>query len=561
MPSWYYFSRPSNMACHDLTQNVAPPPAYRSLLGLGLNFCVKSNSTHSSRKELVTYLERFQRDLFIKFIFNGSPDQREFDDNRLYISSTDWEPKKSDIPAEIQHQVHQFKKYMLRIFRSKKSLTNLTVLQQQTMTTLRDSPDLLVCKSDKNLGPIVVDRRRYVLHAFQDHLSDPNTYQSMNALTSFIHMRQVRQRILEFIAQFQHELDREDVIYLHRYLDSVKDPYPHFYLLWKIHKTPLKTRPIVSMSGSLLQGISCWLDRQLQPLCRQLDSFIASSWELVQDFQAHRATGIPLTDGRLFTCDAVSMYTNIDTDHALSTIKGFLRHSPMAEGMNEPAISAALDIVMRGNVFKFGNTFWKQLTGTAMGTPAAPMYATLYFGIRESRMPDRFRMRLNLYKRYIDDVIGVWLGPADNTWTDFQSWMNNFGQLRWTFSDLSDRVDFLDLTITIRDHQFHTTLFEKALNLYLYLPSHSTHPPGVLHGLIFGMLKRIHRLTSDPQDRMDFVRNFYTRLRRRGYSPAVLQPLFDKGCSDAAKSTKKPAPIDSDKTLFVHVRSRKQFIK
>jgi hypothetical protein len=38
-PEWYYFSRPSNMAYYDLTILHAPPPAFRLLLGLGLNFC------------------------------------------------------------------------------------------------------------------------------------------------------------------------------------------------------------------------------------------------------------------------------------------------------------------------------------------------------------------------------------------------------------------------------------------------------------------------------------------------------------------------------------------
>ncbi len=77
------------------------------------------------------------------------------------------------------------------------------------------------------------------------------------------------------------------------------------------------------------------------------------------------------------------MYTNIDTDHALEVIATFLRTSPLCADVPSDAIIAGLEIIMRNNIFRFGDTFWHQRQGTAMGTPPAPPYATLYFGIHE----------------------------------------------------------------------------------------------------------------------------------------------------------------------------------
>jgi hypothetical protein len=90
-----------------------------------------------------------------------------------------------------------------------------------------------------------------------------------------------------------------------------------------------------------------------------------------------------------------------------------------------------------------------------------------------------------MYKRYINDGIGIWIRPPQ-LWAEFQTWVNSFGSLRWTFTELSREMDYLDVTIRLDEtNSLRTVLYEKPLNLYLYLPPHSAHPPGVLTGLIW----------------------------------------------------------------------------
>jgi hypothetical protein len=116
------------------------------------------------------------------------------------------------------------------------------------------------------------------------------------------------------------------------------------------------------------------------------------------------------------------MYTNIDTDHALLRIATFLRHHP--DCPNASALIEALEIIMRYNIFQFGNTYWQQLTGTAMGTPPACDYATIYFGIHELDILPRFIFilcSLPLYFRYIDNGIGLWKHDKNDE-TDQREW-------------------------------------------------------------------------------------------------------------------------------------------
>mmetsp|Transcript_52022 Transcript_52022/g.156125 ORF Transcript_52022/g.156125 Transcript_52022/m.156125 type:complete len:88 (+) Transcript_52022:35-298(+) len=55
----------------------------------------------------------------------------------------------------------------------------------------------------------------------------------------------------------------------------------------------------------------------------------------------------------------------------------------------------------------------------------------------------------------------------------------------------------MDLLKIINREKIFTNLYEKALNLHLYIPPHSSHPPGVLSGLVLENSHRIYTLFSD----------------------------------------------------------------
>ena len=56
------------------------------------------------------------------------------------------------------------------------------------------------------------------------------------------------------------------------------------------------------------------------------------------------------------------------------------------------------------------------------------------------------------------------------------------------------------MTITICKDRIITSLYEKAMNLYLYIPPHSANPPGVSTGLVSANILWIHSLCSEHDD-------------------------------------------------------------
>ena len=84
----------------------------------------------------------------------------------------------------------------------------------------------------------------------------------------------------------------------------------------------------------------------------------------------------------LFTSDAKSMYTNIDTDAALNIIPDYLIANEKRFTYNTNAVIAALRITFKNNPFRFNDWFAKQKSGTTMGKRPAPPWVTIFFGIK-----------------------------------------------------------------------------------------------------------------------------------------------------------------------------------
>eukprot|EP00804_Cyclotella_cryptica_P003582 CCRYP_002186-RB/>CCRYP_002186-RB protein AED:0.29 eAED:0.21 QI:0/-1/0/1/-1/0/1/0/339 len=305
-------------------------------------------------------------------------------------------------------------------------------------------------------------------------------------------------------------------------------------MLYKIHKPPTPrgypTRPVCSDVSSLPRGLGKWVDIQLQPVARTQPSYFQDSYCLKQLLSNIEIPPYAL----LFTADAKSMYTNIRTGPALKHISNLLRNK---EGRtfhhyDAPALIEALEIVFKNNILQFGDTYWKQISGTGMGIAPTPPWAAIYIAIHENSVLSCWTSQVLFYRRFIDDIIGIWVcdkDPERNNalWTQFTCEMQQWHGLEWEFSPLSQSCNYMDLTLTLSIGTIHSTLFEKSQNLYLIYP-HTPHIQGGLSRV--SSLEIFYGYTA-------FVnppRNKKTHPppppppTNRGHHRATLTPLFHK---------------------------------
>lgn len=149
------------------------------------------------------------------------------------------------------------------------------------------------------------------------------------------------------------------------------------------------------------------------------------------------------------------------------------------------------------------------------------IYATLFFSLFERTVIlPKYKKNLLLYQRQIDDIFGVWTDDPSTklSFEDFQRDLNSVTKLQWETEQLSTNVTFLDLTISITNHQtIHTKTYQKPMHLHLYIPPHSAHPPSMIKSLIFGLLLTYWKQNSDGNDFKEMVKLLYKRLLNRGH--------------------------------------------
>lgn len=106
------------------------------------------------------------------------------------------------------------------------------------------------------------------------------------------------------------------------------------------------------------------------------------------------------------------MYIKIYTQHAIYKIRYWLEEYRNIKDNTYPVefILELLTKIMQDKLFQFGNMYWRQLFGVAMGTSVAVNYVNIYVGILENNIIfPKYKNNLLYYGCFIDNTLSVWI--------------------------------------------------------------------------------------------------------------------------------------------------------
>ena len=239
------------------------------------------------------------------------------------------------------------------------------------------------------------------------------------------------------------------------------------YFLPKIHKrlSSVPGRTVISNCGTPTEKVSEYLDHILKPVIQESWSYIKDSGDFLKNVKHLRQ----IPDGAiLVTVDVVGLYPSIPHKAGLETLRRRLNERETSEIPTDDIVQVA-EFVLKNNFFEFNGEVERQKSGTAIGTKYAPPYACIFMDEVETEFLKSQELQPFLWLRYIDDIFFIWTPGTQ----ELDSFPNEPNKLH---PNLKERINFLDLNVSLRNGAISTDLYVKPTDGHQYLHYKSSHP-------------------------------------------------------------------------------------
>ena len=387
--------------------------------------------------------------------------------------------------------------------------SNLTRDEHRALKRLKNDEDIVILPADKGRVTVVMNKTDY--HNKMDSLvDDKDTYELLKKDPTPSLQRKLNSKLLA--------LKKTDILDNYRYyrLRCSVPQTPKLYGLPKLHKPHIPMRPIVSFCGSPTYELSKYLTTILQPLTNHSTHRLQSTDDFINAIQTIR---IP-DNHTLVSFDVKSLFTSIPLQLALdctrSAITLHANDTPLAIPTND--IMDLLTLCLTSTYFQYNGKHYKQLHGTAMGSPVSVIVAEIVMQNIEQTALTTYKQQLPFWFRYVDDTITAL--PTDDIQTlhDHLNKQNLHIQFTKEIEE-NGSIPFLDCLVIHNNNRLHTTVYRKPTHTDRLLDQTSYNPTSHKATTIKTLTRRA-QLVCDSQDKLHDEYEY-------------LQSVFDKNNYDA----------------------------
>ena len=416
---------------------------------------------------------------------------------------------------------------------------NLPPALRRAWKELKNNPEFFVVKADKG-GKIVMWRREDYTKEALRQLQDTSTYLPLTKTEAEARFSNIRELAKTLTLELRNGecITRAEA---DRFL-QVEPKMPSIYFLPKIHKKKREDtntfagRPILAAVGGPLKLLDEFIAKLTSPLLKLIPGSLNDTRELILDLD--KLGRLP-PGSILFSADVESLYPSIDwTQGRQAATKFYAKKYYVLLAIAKknhwlpppkPALfSRILAAVLENNVFHFRDERWfQQLRGTAMGCSISVFLANTFMLDRTESLLKHPPDKLLYLGRYIDDLIGVWLGDAAGIPDIFSDTIDE--NIKLTFDFGGRKLEALDLLLMLGDDgRITTKLHRKPTDGHQFIHWQSSHPDHVKTSVLYSQLLRAKRNSSRNEDYKMEAGKLCARFRLRGYPEEEIEEQVRK---------------------------------
>ena len=385
--------------------------------------------------------------------------------------------------------------------------SNLTKDERQALKRLKTDENIVILPADKGRVTVVMDKTDYY-DKMDALVNDKQTYQVLKRDPTPALQRKLNSKLLD--------LKKTDAIDIQRYNRlrcRVPQP-PKLYGLPKLHKPNIPMRPIVSFCGSPTYQLSKYLTTVLKPLTDESRHKLQSTENFID---AIKTVQVP-DDYKLVSFDVKSLFTSIPLQLALDCTETAINNSTIELPLPTDDLMDLLNLCLTSTYFQYNGKHYKQLHGTAMGSPVSVVVAEIVMQNIEELALATYKRTLPLWLRYVDDTFtAVHKDEID----DFHEHLNGQNaDIQFTKEiEENGKIPFLDCLVTRDNNKLRTTIYRKPTHTDRLLDQSSYNPTSHKATTIRTLTRRAQLVCDSPDSLTDenkyldnvFNKNNYNR--------------------------------------------------
>ena len=337
---------------------------------------------------------------------------------------------------------------------------------------------------------------------------------------------------------------------------EIRPEIPYAYPLYKVHKLSqeqieAKIIPPVRLVHATKGGPLYRLEKFVSPYVTQIsrkyceEEFILDTPDIISQINSYNKETLKGASRnlQLFTLDVAALYPSIRPELALTALEDALNSDTNFSQELKAALHEFTDLIFRESFVTYQGEGYINKEGIPTGNCISRQVADVtmhWLLFKQIKGKMKNWSLVDLWRRFIDDVLGVWLGTV-RQFNLFVEQLNKLAEsfgIRFADQQIGKTVNFLDITLTLdTNNQIQYRLYKKETDARNYLRTDSFHPHHVFESVAFSQMIRIIERNSQDSTCVEDLMELKADLSRSGHNSVKLEEIEPRAVVRALENT------------------------